>query len=122
MTVLPISAARRSACRRRPLPLRWPVALIGLPPSSSHLPRNAPLGGALALGQWYWVLVIGSGSLLAGAYVFRILGHAFGTGAYPESAVNVAREEWPALLLGITATVLLGLGSGWLWPLLGGVA
>ena len=98
------------------------VALIGLPPSGALLGKWELMSGALIIGEWYWIVVIGMGSLLAAGYVFRVLGHAFGSCAYPESAVTVAREEWPALMLGLAATVLLGLGSGWLWPLLGGVA
>jgi formate hydrogenlyase subunit 3/multisubunit Na+/H+ antiporter MnhD subunit len=98
------------------------VALIGLPPSGAFLGKWQLISGALAAGQWHWVLVIAAGSLLASAYVFRVLGHAFGNRAYPNQPVNVAREEWPALLLGASATVGLGLAGGWLWPLLGGAA
>lgn len=98
------------------------VALIGLPPSGAFLGKWQLLSGAFALGHWVWILVLAAGSLLAAAYVFRVLGHAFGHAAYPPTAVNMAREEWPALLLGAAATAGLGLGGGWLWPLLGGGA
>jgi hypothetical protein len=33
--------------------------------------------------------------------------------------VNVATEEWPALSLGMLATLVLGFGSAWLWTFLG---
>jgi formate hydrogenlyase subunit 3/multisubunit Na+/H+ antiporter MnhD subunit len=95
------------------------VALIGLPPSGAFLGKWQLIKGALAAGQWLWVLVIAVGSLLASAYVFRVLGHAFGNRAYPNRPVNVAREEWPALLLGACATAGLGLAGGWLWTFLG---
>ena len=99
------------------------VALIGLPPSGAFLGKWELLSSAFVLGQWFWILVVGAGSLLAAAYVFRVLGHAFGTAAYPSRGVSEAREEWPALLLALVATAGLGLGAGWLWPLLnGGVA
>lgn len=98
------------------------VALIGLPPSGAFLGKWQLITGALAAGQWPWVLVIAAGSVLAAGYVFRVLGHAFGNRAYPSRPVTVAREEWPALLLGASATVGLGLAGGWLWPLLGGTA
>ncbi len=96
------------------------VALIGLPPSGSFLGKWQVLGAALELNQWPWVLVIALGSLMAAAYVFRVLGTAFGNRPYPHAPVSIAREEWPALLLGATATVLLGLAGAWLWPALGG--
>jgi formate hydrogenlyase subunit 3/multisubunit Na+/H+ antiporter MnhD subunit len=98
------------------------VALIGLPPSGAFLGKWQLLASAFALGHWLWLLVIATGSLLAAAYMFRVLGHAFGNRAYPNVPVSMGREEWPALLLGLTATGLLGLGGAWLWPLLGGGA
>ena len=69
------------------------VALIGLPPSGAFLGKWQLIGGAFATGQWLWVLVIIAGSLLAAAYMFRVLGHAFGNRVYPQRAVTVAREE-----------------------------
>lgn len=98
------------------------VALIGLPPSGAFLGKWELLATAFETGQWLWVLVIAVGSLLAAAYVFRVLGHAFGHDPYPGQTVSVAREEWPALLLAATAAVLLGLAGGWLWPLMEAIA
>ena len=95
------------------------VALIGLPPSGAFLGKWQLLAGAIASGQWLWAMVTAIGSLLAAAYVFRVLGHAFGHLHYPNHALTVAREEWPALLLGATATLLLGLAGAGLWDLLG---
>ena len=69
------------------------VALIGLPPSGAFLGKWQLIGGAFATGQWFWVLITVAGSLLAAAYMFRVLGHAFGNQAYPQRAVTVAREE-----------------------------
>ena len=94
------------------------VALIGLPPSGAFLGKWQLLAGSFATGQWWWIVVTAIGSLLAAAYTFRVLGHAFGHGLYPNQAVTLAREEWPALLLGATAAVLLGLAGAPLWTLL----
>jgi formate hydrogenlyase subunit 3/multisubunit Na+/H+ antiporter MnhD subunit len=94
------------------------VALIGLPPSGAFLGKWQLLAGAVATGQWLWAAVTLIGSLLAAAYIFRVLGHAFGHQAYPNRAVTVATEEWPALLLTAMAAVVLGLAGAPVWRLL----
>jgi multicomponent Na+:H+ antiporter subunit D len=66
-------------------------------------------------GQWWWVPVIAIGSTLATAYVFRILGYAFGPGESVGRVLNRGREEIPALVLALFATLILGLGSAGLW-------
>lgn len=94
------------------------VALIGLPPSGAFLGKWYLISASLSSGQWLLVLVMAIGSLLAAAYLFRVLGHAFGSAAFASRSVSVAAEEWPALSLGILATGVLGFGSGWLWRFL----
>jgi len=96
------------------------VALIGLPPSGAFLGKWYLIEGALRAEQWYWVVVVLVGSLLAAAYVFRLLGHAFGHARYPSRALSVGVEEVPALALSLAATAVLGLGSAPIWPLLAG--
>ena len=97
------------------------VALIGLPPSGAFLGKWQLISGAIATGQWFWVPVVLAGSLLAAAYVFRLLGHAFGHLPAPSRALTQGREEVPALVLSIVATVVLGLFAAPLWTLLGAV-
>jgi NADH:ubiquinone oxidoreductase subunit 2 (subunit N) len=63
-------------------------------------------------------VVTAAGSLLAMAYIFRVIGHAFGHRAYPNLPVTVAREEWPALLLAGVAVLGLGLAGAPVWQLL----
>jgi multicomponent Na+:H+ antiporter subunit D len=94
------------------------VALIGLPPSGAFLGKWQLLAGAVATGQWVWLVVTAIGSLLAAAYTFRVLGHAFGHRPYPNQPVTVAREEWPALLLTAMAALVLGLAGAPVWGLL----
>jgi multicomponent Na+:H+ antiporter subunit D len=94
------------------------VALIGLPPSGAFLGKWQLLAGAVATGQWVWVVVTAIGSLLAMAYIFRVIGHAFGHQSYPNLPVTVAREEWPALLLAAVAVLGLGLAGAPVWQLL----
>jgi formate hydrogenlyase subunit 3/multisubunit Na+/H+ antiporter MnhD subunit len=91
------------------------VALIGLPPSGSFIGKWQLISSSIEAGQWWWVLVIAVGSVLATGYVFRILGHAFGPGESIGRVMNWGREEIPALLMALVATVLLGFGSAWLW-------
>ena len=91
------------------------VALIGLPPSGAFLAKWQLLSSAFALGQWIWVPVVAIGSLLAAAYVFRVLGYAFGPGEGVGRALANGREELPALLLAVTATAILGLGAAGVW-------
>lgn len=94
------------------------VALIGLPPSGAFLGKWQLLSGAITTGQWLWVPAVLGGSLLASAYVFRVLGHAFGQPADPQRARRARAAEIPALVLALAATVGLGLGSAPLWGLL----
>ncbi|MCG6900983.1 MAG: oxidoreductase [Gammaproteobacteria bacterium] len=94
------------------------VALVGLPPSGAFLGKWQLLAGAVDTGQWWWLVVTVAGSLLAAAYIFRVLGHAFGHRPYPNQPVTVAREEWPALLLSAMAALVLGLAGAPVWGLL----
>ena len=94
------------------------VALIGLPPSGAFLGKWQLLTGAVETGQWLWLVVTAIGSLLAAAYIFRVLGHAFGHRPYPNQPVTVAREDWPALLLAAMAALVLGLAGAPVWKLL----
>ncbi len=91
------------------------VALIGLPPSGSFIAKWHLLSSVVQTGQWPWIAVIGTGSLLAGAYTFRVLGYAFGPDDRSGKVISRAGEEVPAFILALAATVLLGLGSAPLW-------
>ncbi len=94
------------------------TALIGLPPSGSFVGKWVLIQGAIAQGQWWWVVVIAAGTLLAAAYIFRVLSRAFGLEPTPTRFVTEVRTELPALLLALGAVVGLGLGSGLVWELL----
>jgi multicomponent Na+:H+ antiporter subunit D len=91
------------------------VALIGLPPSGAFLAKWQLLSSAIELGQWLWIPVVATGSLMAAAYVFRVLGYAFGPGEGVAHALADGREELPALLLAVAATAVLGLGAAAVW-------
>jgi len=91
------------------------VALIGLPPSGSFLAKWELLSAAFATGQWLWVPVVALGSLLAAAYVFRVLGHAFRPGEGVGPVLSCGRQEVSAFLLALAATAVLGLGAAYVW-------
>lgn len=95
------------------------VALIGLPPSGTFLAKWQLLSGAIGAGLWWPVAVVAVGTLLAGAYVFRLLGHLFGNAVQPAGRrLAGAGEELPPLLLALAAAVALGLFAAPLWDLL----
>lgn len=95
------------------------AALIGLPPSGSFTAKWLMMGSAIQTGQWWWVLVASAGTLLAAAYIFRVLNRAFGQEPTPLGFVTEVRTEVPALLLAVIAVAVLGLGAAPLWGLLG---
>ncbi|MBK1645734.1 oxidoreductase [Thiocapsa imhoffii] len=94
------------------------VALIGLPPSGTFLAKWIMIEQAMIQGLWWWVVVIMLGTLLAAAYIFRVLGHAFNREPTPYRFVNDARTEIPALLLAFISAFVLGLIAQPLWTLL----
>jgi len=84
------------------------VSLIGLPPTGGFAAKWLLLNAALASGQWWWALVLIVGSLLAAAYTFRVLAHAFTRlPGDPPPCACPRRLEWSALAL---AGVALALG------------
>ncbi|MGZ8364618.1 MAG: complex I subunit 5 family protein, partial [Caulobacteraceae bacterium] len=95
------------------------VSLIGLPPSGGFVAKWLLLQSAISGGGWHWVLVIVAGSLLAAAYIFRIMSAAMTT---PESAIIVVRPvprvlEVTALGLSLAA-IALGLAPALVLELL----
>ena len=53
------------------------VCIVGLPPSGNFIAKWLLASAAFNSGSWGWALVIIAGSLMAAAYVFRVVGHAF---------------------------------------------
>lgn len=94
------------------------MSLIGLPPSSGFAGKWLLLNAALTQGQWGWAVVILVGSLLAAAYVVRVLAHAFTHVSEPKRPNPIPRVmEWTALALAGLA-VVLGFASHWVAELL----
>lgn len=90
------------------------LSLVGLPPSSGFAGKWMLLSASLAQGQWWWVAVILVGSLLAAAYVMRVLTHAFTKVPDPTTPNRIPPVmEWTALAM---AALAVGLGLVARWP------
>lgn len=98
------------------------MSLMGLPPSGGFVAKWLLIQAALVQGRWWWALVLVSGGLLAAAYIFRILRHAFVSrqSIEPWRPVPSIMEHSAlvlavlALMLGFTAApllTLLGIGA-----------
>jgi formate hydrogenlyase subunit 3/multisubunit Na+/H+ antiporter MnhD subunit len=86
------------------------LSLIGVPPSGGFVAKWLLLLATIMEGQWWWAAVIVVGGLLAGGYIFMVLGRLLGDPLSPlviRGAVSRAREL-VALSLAVCA-VLLGL-------------
>jgi len=91
------------------------VSIMGLPPSGGFVAKWLMVAASLNSGQWWWALALILGSLLAAAYVFKVIGHAFTQAEVLHASKRVpAVMEWTALALA-SAAILLGLIA--LWPL-----
>lgn len=84
------------------------VSIMGLPPSGGFIGKWLLLEAALSQGRWDLALIILLGGLLAAAYVFKVVGHAFTQAPVTHEAQAVpASMQWTALLLALMA-ILLG--------------
>ena len=96
------------------------VSLMGLPPSGAFIAKWMLLSASFVSSQWWWVLVIMAGSLLAMVYVFRVMSRFF---VIPEreplkkSAPLSPLLEWPALILALIS-LTLGLFAPWILNIL----
>ncbi len=86
---------------------------MGLPPSGGFIAKWLLLEAAMRSGQWWWGIILILGGLLAAAYVFKVIGHAFTQAEVTHEARAVpASMEWSALVLALIA-ILLGLFAPW---------
>jgi multicomponent Na+:H+ antiporter subunit D len=87
------------------------VSLIGLPPSGGFVGKWILLNAALASGQWWLVLVMGAGTLMAAGYLFRVMRLPFvelaGDGGGGEEIIKISGwMEWVPLTFGLLVVVL----------------
>ena len=83
------------------------LSLMGLPPSGGFSAKWLLLRSSLETGQWWWSLVILSGGLLTGGYVYRIVAAALGPPepGNPARAVPMA-QQMPVLVLALLSALL----------------
>jgi len=83
------------------------VSIMGLPPSGGFIGKWLLLDASLRSGQWWWAVILILGSLLAAAYIFKVIGHAFTQAEVTHEAGEVSRMmEWVAFVLALAAIVL----------------
>jgi len=86
------------------------VTIIGLPPSGGFFAKWLLLDAAIETGQWGYVVVMALGSLLAAAYVVRVLAWAFLDVERTHHTTLPWVMKWPPLALSVVS-LLLGLGA-----------
>lgn len=86
------------------------LSLMGLPPSGGFWAKWLLLSAAINTGQWWWAMVMIAGGLLAGGYVFRVIGPAFASTDTPERCVVRVSRGRQLVVLGLAIfSMLLGL-------------
>ncbi len=87
------------------------TSIMGLPPSGGFVGKWLLLNAAFVSGQWWWAVVLLIGGVMAAAYSFRVLLHAFRNkeSQHPHHSPHPVME-WSALALAVGA-ILLGILS-----------
>jgi len=89
------------------------ISIMGLPPSGGFIGKWLLLEAAIHSGQWWLVIIIILGSLLAAAYIFKVIGFAFTQSKMSHQTRKVPVQiQWTALALALAA-ILLGLIAPW---------
>jgi formate hydrogenlyase subunit 3/multisubunit Na+/H+ antiporter MnhD subunit len=86
------------------------LSLMGVPPSGGFVAKWLLLSATVMEGQWWWSTVILAGGLLAGGYVFTVLGKALGNATAPlKLCAPVSRRREVVALTVALCAILLGL-------------
>jgi formate hydrogenlyase subunit 3/multisubunit Na+/H+ antiporter MnhD subunit len=96
------------------------ASLIGLPPSGGFIAKWLLLNNAVEAEQWWWVITLFIGGLLASAYLFRVLNLAFTTPAQEKEVAQIVVSERKLVgAVGLSIiTILIGLNAMWLTNLI----
>ncbi len=85
------------------------VNLMGLPPSGGFIAKWMLIYAAFEMHKWWWGIVIMLGSLLAAAYVYRVVSKLY---VMPPDTIIIEKKahsmllEWPPLFLAILSLIL----------------
>ncbi|WP_422126908.1 complex I subunit 5 family protein [Thioalkalivibrio sulfidiphilus] len=83
------------------------ASLVGLPLTGGFIAKWLLVDVALQGDAWGWASLVLAGGLLAGGYVFRVLGHAFGRGPVnPDHRPVPAVMVWSTLVLALVSVAL----------------
>ncbi|ACL73738.1 complex I subunit 5 family protein [Thioalkalivibrio sulfidiphilus] len=83
------------------------ASLVGLPLTGGFIAKWLLVDAALQGHAWGWASLVLAGGLLAGGYVFRVLGHAFGRGPVdPDHRPVPAVMVWSTLVLALVSVAL----------------
>jgi formate hydrogenlyase subunit 3/multisubunit Na+/H+ antiporter MnhD subunit len=85
------------------------LSLMGIPPSGGFSAKWLLLMAALGQGHWLWAVVIIAGGVLAGAYVFRVIGQMIAQAPQALAVRPVGRGPQAVALLLALVSVALGL-------------
>jgi formate hydrogenlyase subunit 3/multisubunit Na+/H+ antiporter MnhD subunit len=85
------------------------VSILGLPPSGGFIAKWLMLEAFINSNNWWLVIVVSIGGLLAAGYIFKVLQYAFSqTEVKKEPRQTPAIMEWTAFGLALSA-ILLGM-------------
>lgn len=87
------------------------VTLMGLPPSGGFVAKWLILEAAIAAGSWWIAAVILAGGLLAGGYVFKVVGLAFTEERGEHAPGRLPRSQELVALVVALLTLLLAFGG-----------
>ena len=88
------------------------ISIMGLPPSGGFIGKWLLLEAAIHSGQWWLVIIILLGSLLAAAYIFKVIGYAFTQSRTSHQTRKVpVQMQWTALALALAALFLGLIGT-----------
>jgi multicomponent Na+:H+ antiporter subunit D len=85
------------------------LSLMGVPPSGGFIAKWMLLSATVMEGQWWWAIIMLVGGLLAGGYVFMVLGKALSTNGPTALRVAIPRHREVLVLAVALCAILLGL-------------
>lgn len=85
------------------------LSLMGVPPSGGFAAKWLLLRAAIDSGQWWWALVIVTGGLFTGGYLYRVLSRSLGASG-PLAPVRPVERSQEAIALALALlSVAIGL-------------